>query len=145
MTRVHIPDQCLETGCQNPGGLRLLCDEHVPRYEALPPCTLNLPVKGIYFDQIRDGTKLHEYRLITDFWRKRIVDRQYDRIVLTRGYPKGGGIEGQTRLTREWRGYHAETLTHEHFGALPVTVFAIDVSVPAFSTDTSIKQGSENG
>ncbi len=130
MTRVHI-NQCLETDCQNPGGLSLLCAEHAPAYAPAPPRTLNIPIMGVYFDQIRDGTKAHEYRLITDFWRKRIVDRQYDRIVLTRGYPKGGGIEGRTRLTREWRGYHAETLTHPHFGPLPVTVYAIDVSTPS--------------
>jgi hypothetical protein len=33
-----------------------------------------------------------------------------------------------TRLTREWRGYRLDTITHEHFGADPVDVFAIDVS-----------------
>ncbi|HEX7822871.1 MAG TPA: hypothetical protein VF463_19920 [Sphingobium sp.] len=128
MTRVII-NGCLEEGCTNDGGLSLLCPEHAPGY-APALRVLNLPVKGIYFDQIRDGTKSHEYRLITDFWRARIVDREYDRVVLTRGYPKAGGIGGQTRLTREWRGHHVETLTHPHFGPLPVTVFAIDVSAP---------------
>jgi len=157
VTAAHIKDQCLhsdeQSACQNAGGLRLLCADHVAEYqlagqgEELGPnasdpasftwpgapkrLTLNLPLNGVYFDQIRDGSKLHEYRLITDFWRKRIVDRRYDRIVLTRGYPKSGGVEGVTRLTREWRGYHAETLTHPHFGPLPVTVYAIDVSTPA--------------
>lgn len=92
---------------------------------------LILPVKGIYFDQIRDGTKTHEYRLTTPFWRKRISGRRYSRVILTRGYPKGGGVEGITRLTREWRGSGVQTLTHPHFGPEPVEVFAIDVTTKA--------------
>ena len=88
-------------------------------------------LKGVYFDQIRDGTKRHEFRLRTPFWAKRLVDREYDRVILTRGYPKGGGAEGETRLTREWRGYDIRTLQHEHFGPDAVSVYAIDVSVPA--------------
>lgn len=92
---------------------------------------LVLPLKGIYFDQIRDGTKPREYRLMTEFWAKRLVDREYQRVILTRGYPKGGGVEGETRLTREWRGYQIQALQHEHFGPERVTVYAIDVSTPA--------------
>lgn len=32
--RIHIKDQCLEEGCQNLGGLSLLCAEHAPQYQA---------------------------------------------------------------------------------------------------------------
>lgn len=91
---------------------------------------LTLPLKGEYFDQIKAGTKPEEYRLATDFWATRIVGREYDRIVLTRGYPKGGGIEGETRLTRKWCGYRTAWLTHPHFGPKSVQVFALDVSTP---------------
>jgi len=95
--------------------------------------TLTIPVNGIYFDQIAAGTKLEEYRLCTPFWSKRLNDRTYDAVVMTRGYPKGGGIEGETRLTRRWQGYRRKTITHPHFGADPVEVFAIDVAatIPA--------------
>lgn len=86
---------------------------------------LILPLNGVYFDQIAAGTKLEEYRLVTPFWRKRIEGRTYDRIVLTRGYPKEGGVEGVTRLTLPWRGYTVKTLTHPHFGPDPVEVFAL--------------------
>lgn len=34
--------------------------------------TLYLPLKGIYFDQIKAGEKLHEYRLATPYWRARL-------------------------------------------------------------------------
>ena len=93
--------------------------------------TLTIPVKGIYFDQIAAGAKPYEYRLCNDYWRKRLEGRAYQRVVLTRGYPGGGGIEGRTRLTREWRGYRVDTIQHEHFGPSPVEVFAIDVSTPS--------------
>jgi hypothetical protein len=73
---------------------------------------LTLPLNGVYFDQILAGTKLEEYRLTTGFWSRRIMCRQYDQIVLTRGYPKGGGVEGETRLTLPWRGYTVKTITH---------------------------------
>jgi hypothetical protein len=96
--------------------------------------TLQIAVNGVYFDQIAAGTKPREYRLTTPYWSKRLTGRQYDRIVLTRGYPKGGGVEGVTRLTRPWRGYQVETIVHPHFGADPVDVFAIDVAPPSRPT-----------
>lgn len=90
-----------------------------------------LPVKRIYFDKIRSGEKTHEFRLVSDFWRRRLVRRSYRNVVLTLGYPKAGGVEGVTRLTRKWRGYVLATILHEHFGPAPVTVFAIDVGEAA--------------
>lgn len=92
---------------------------------------LTLPLKGEYFDAIAAGTKPEEFRLANDFWTTRICGKIFDRIVLTRGYPKGGGVEGVSRLTREWRGYRMDEIVHPHFGPNPVLVFAIDVSQPA--------------
>lgn len=87
--------------------------------------TLTIPLKGIYFDQIKDGIKAEEFRLVTDYWRKRLEHRHYDRIVLTRGYPKADDHE--RRLVKPWRGYIERTILHPHFGAEPVRVFAIRV------------------
>ena len=87
---------------------------------------LIIPLKGIYFDQIRDGSKTHEYRLVNDYWKKRLVGKQFDRIVLTKGYPKAGDHE--RRLIVKWSGYTICTIEHEHFGGSPVEVFAIDVT-----------------
>lgn len=92
---------------------------------------LHIPVKGVYFDQINSGEKREEYRLVTSYWIKRLLNRTYDRVVLTRSYPKGGGIEGVTRLTRQYRGEVIRTISHPHFGPDPVEVYAIDVSTPA--------------
>lgn len=93
--------------------------------------TLHLPLKGEYFDQIKAGTKPEEFRLANDYWRKRLVGRTYDRIELTRGYPKRD--DADRRLALPWRGYRLTTITHPHFGDQPVEVFAINVSQEAVS------------
>lgn len=87
--------------------------------------TLTLPLKREYFEAIRDGTKIEEYRLCTPFWRKRLDGRAFDRIVLTLGYPADD--DHTRRLVLPWRGYAIMTITHPHFGTEPVEVFAIDV------------------
>lgn len=90
---------------------------------------LTIPVKGVYFDAIAAGTKPEEYRLRTDYWSRRLEGRTYSKVVLTRGYPKGGGIEGATRLSLPWRGFTRKTITHPFFGAEPDDVFAINVAL----------------
>jgi hypothetical protein len=87
---------------------------------------LTLPLKAEYFNAISAGTKPLEYRLRTPYWRKRIVGRAYDHIVLTLGYPSRG--DSARRMVLPWRGYREETITHPHFGPEPVEVFAIDVT-----------------
>lgn len=86
---------------------------------------LILPMKGVYFDQILRGEKLEEYRLRTGYWERRLLGRQYRNLVLTRGYPKDGGVEGVTRLTMPYIGYRYHTLQHPHFGDELVNMFAI--------------------
>lgn len=89
---------------------------------------LTLPLKAEYFDAIRDGTKLEEYRLVTPFWRKRFEGHTYRKIVLTKGYPERANQA--RRIERAWNGYRIIDLQHDHFGGGVVTVFAIDVSQP---------------
>ncbi|CAK0760076.1 ASCH domain-containing protein [Gammaproteobacteria bacterium] len=86
---------------------------------------LVLHLKKEYFEQIAEGEKLEEYRLVTPYWIKRLEGRKYERVVLLRGYPKAGDESG--RIVRRWRGYQRKTIRHPHFGKLPVEVFAIDV------------------
>ncbi|EPZ7066289.1 ASCH domain-containing protein [Salmonella enterica subsp. enterica serovar Bareilly] len=49
---------------------------------------LQLAVKGEYFDAMIRGEKTEEYRLCNDYWNKRIMFREYDRLIITKGYPK---------------------------------------------------------
>jgi len=88
---------------------------------------LILPLKGVYFDAIAAGTKLEENRLCTDYWKRRLIGRSYENIILTRGYPRKD--DQSRRIVCKWNGYKIKTITHEHFGPDPVEVFAIDVSV----------------
>lgn len=90
---------------------------------------LRLPLKRVYFNAIKGGDKVYEYRLATDYWRKRLVGRDYDSIELTMGYPSAS--DTARRIYRPWRGYRIETITHEHFGAQPVEVFSIVVNEAA--------------
>ncbi len=94
---------------------------------------LTIPMLGGYFEAIAEGSKTEEFRLCNDYWHKRLSKAPFDAVVLTRGYPKGGGIEGESRLTRAWRGYSTRDILHPLFGPKAVTVFAIDVSQPAES------------
>ncbi|MBX8493128.1 ASCH domain-containing protein [Pseudomonas cichorii] len=90
---------------------------------------LTLALKGEYFDAIKAGTKVEEFRLVTPYWRQRIEDRAYGWIELTRGYPKRE--DTTRRLILPWQGFRIVTLTHPHFGPDPVEVFAINVQKPA--------------
>ena len=47
---------------------------------------LQLAVKGEYFDAMIRGEKTEEYRLFNDYWNKRLVNRKYDRLIITRGF-----------------------------------------------------------
>lgn len=90
---------------------------------------LVLPLKAAYFDAIRDGHKMEEFRERTSYWRRRLEGRTFDRVVLTKGYPAAG--DDARRLVREWRGYRETTIMHPHFGDKPVEVFAIYVGAAA--------------
>lgn len=87
---------------------------------------LILHLKKEYFEQIKQGVKLEEYRLFTEYWRKRLVSRTYGRIILLLGYPKSDDIS--RRMVKLWKGWKIKIIIHPHFGDNPVKVYAIDVS-----------------
>ena len=88
---------------------------------------LQLAVKGEYFDAMKRGVKPNEYRLYNDYWIKRLVGRSYDRLIITRGYPRKD--DADRRIVVPYDGYDIETITHPHFGADPVKVFAINIRI----------------
>ena len=87
---------------------------------------LHLALKGAYFDAIKAGTKTEEYRMVCHFWAIRIERKDIDRLILTRGYPKR--TDRSRRLVLPWRGYTINTITHPHFGNVPIEVYAIRVA-----------------
>ena len=46
---------------------------------------LQLAVKSEYFDAMIRGEKTEEYRLCNDYWKKRLVNRKYNRLIITKG------------------------------------------------------------
>lgn len=88
---------------------------------------LQLAVNGEYFDAMKSGEKTEEYRLVNPYWGRRIFGRDYDRLVITRGYPKKDDLS--KRIDIPYDGYEIKTITHKHFGDVPVKVFAIKVSI----------------
>jgi hypothetical protein len=84
---------------------------------------LHLNLKAEYFNEIKKGNKVYEYRRITPYWRKRLKDREYDEVHVKLGYPKKGD-RGRT-LKFKWNGYMVTKIKHKHFGQYPVVVFAI--------------------
>ncbi|EGK6472911.1 ASCH domain-containing protein [Salmonella enterica] len=90
---------------------------------------LQLAVNGEYFDQMKSGDKKFEYRLLNDYWRKRLVNREYDRLIITRGYPRAD--DSDRRIDIPYQGYKVQSIIHKHFGPNPVNVFAIKVNIHA--------------
>jgi hypothetical protein len=85
--------------------------------------TLHLALKERYFQQIREGEKDLEYRLVNDHWWKRLESRQYDQIHFSHGYPKAD--DPLKHLWVPWCGCFRTTICHPHFGGDPVEVYAI--------------------
>ena len=83
-------------------------------------------VKEEFFNAILKGSKTEEYRLVNEYWRKRIEGRSFSEVVITLGYPPGWATERILRFP--WRGYKIKTITHPHFGPDPVEVFAIKLT-----------------
>jgi hypothetical protein len=91
---------------------------------------LVLNVKREYFEQIRDGSKTEEYRLVHPYWRKRLEGKHFSNVEIRCGYPKNGDTSKIIR--RVYCGWYKKTITHHHFGDKPVEVFAIPLTEPIF-------------
>lgn len=85
--------------------------------------TLMLPLKRKWWDLILSGEKVEEFRLVNDYWRKRLEGRTYDEVVLTLGYPKRD--DHSRRLVLPWQGFTRKRIVSEEWGGKPRDVFAI--------------------
>lgn len=86
---------------------------------------LRLAVKRDYFEAIKSGEKINEFRLANDYWHKRLQNRHYDTVTITLGYPKKGDKERE--ITTPYHGYTIEQISHKQFGDRDVIVYAIPV------------------
>ncbi len=87
---------------------------------------LHLHVNHEYFVDIKSGEKEWEYRLMTDYWKKRLIGRRYENVIIYDGYPKLTDVD--KILTFPYEGYDdLYSFKHRHFGIDPVDVFAVDL------------------
>ena len=74
--------------------------ELIEMYEEKNRKVLHLNLFRKYFDEIAEGIKTIEYRDKTDYWKRRIENREYDVIKFRNGYAKNA----PTMLV-EYKGY----------------------------------------
>lgn len=84
---------------------------------------LFLILKKEYFDQITQGVKTEEYRQVTDYWQRRLLNRKYNKIIFQLGYQKGA-----PRIQSDWSGYDIKEVIHPFFNNKKTEVFAIKLS-----------------
>ena len=89
----------------------------------MPDLHLNLKVE--YYEDIKAGTKLYEFRLWSK-WQRKLEGKDFQRVFVKKGYPKRGDMA--RIIERPWRGYELQTITHPLFGPEPVLVAAIRVN-----------------
>lgn len=85
-------------------------------------------LKKEYFEAIKSGVKKEEYRIVKDFWIKRLKNKNYNMVIIKLGYPKKGENNEDKVLYFKWEGYEIKDLTHKEFGEQPVQVFAIKLN-----------------
>lgn len=90
--------------------------------------TLTLHVRKRWFDEIKSGSKKFEYRLVTDYWAKRLEGRKYNFVVVCLGYPARG--DKSRRLTFWWRGASKTVISSPEWGDIERDVYAIDLGTP---------------
>lgn len=91
--------------------------------------SLHLNVETKYFNDVLLGVKKEEYRLLTKYWKNRLIGkdgkpRQFRDIQYKLGYPSSEDVDRV--ITFPWNGFEIkENFTHPKFGSDPQTVFAI--------------------
>ena len=83
---------------------------------------LIINIKRKYFDQIKNGEKKEEYRLITKYWIDRLENKEYDFIRFQNGYNRDS-----EKFIIEYLGIVKKEIQHEFFGDKSVQVFAIQL------------------
>lgn len=64
---------------------------------------LYLRVKQVWFNDIKTGIKGEEYRLVKPYWAKLIVDREYDKVIVTWAIQSG-------TITEKFLSFHGKAI-----------------------------------
>lgn len=87
-------------------------------------------LKEKYFNQIKEGTKDHEYREIKPYWIKRLKKKPFSGIQIRLGYPKS--TDSDKIMYFPWRGYFETTVDLMGEGEKKVFAFPLDDSVEVY-------------
>lgn len=87
---------------------------------------LKIPVKKIYFEEIKTGIKTEEYRLFKEYWKKRLENKTYDEVWITLGYPASNQLDKILKF--KYKGYVEKIIQHKEFGEEKVKVYAIKLN-----------------
>ena len=82
--------------------------------------TFNL--KREWFEAFKNGSKIKEFRVFNEFWRKRLEGRDFDVVELCLGYPKK--CDNDRRIYKDWAGLTVEEIVHPEFNNKKIKVFA---------------------
>lgn len=93
-----------------------------------PTRILTLRLKAGWWHQIRERTKLEEFRPASPRYIRQLLDREYDEIHLWLGYPPKTDLSKRMRFA--WRGAQRITRQHHFWGPDPVDVISIDLTAP---------------
>jgi hypothetical protein len=85
---------------------------------------LILHVKKKWFDKIKSGEKDYEYRVRSEYWTKRLLGREYDKIAIVLGYPNFER-EPEKVIFFPWNGFVERRIIHDEFGDEYIDVYAI--------------------
>jgi hypothetical protein len=84
---------------------------------------LTLVVKAEFFEAIRKGQKLEDYRVASEYWRKRIEKEGIERVKIRLGFPKEE--HPWNTMTFKFNGFERKRIKTKTYG--DSEVYAIDL------------------
>lgn len=87
---------------------------------------LQVAVEQQYFEAMLSGEKTEEYREANQYWTRRLEGKEFDRVVITWGYPSK--TDKKRRIEMPFTGITRKTIRHPHFGDKDLEVFAINIA-----------------
>lgn len=76
--------------------------------EPLPDNCLLLSVTTGVFDEIHIGAKVQEYRQYNNFWKRRLIGKNFTHVAVVCGQNRAGKV--QRTMVFEWCGYEVKTV-----------------------------------
>lgn len=87
---------------------------------------LQVAVEQQYFDAMLSGEKTEEYREANQYWTRRLEGKEFDKVVVTWGYPSK--TDKKRRIEMPFTGIEKKPILHPHFGYDPIEVYAIKIA-----------------